>query len=126
VKNTRIGIKSIKESLDEFKNYWKKIENGKRIEKKEALYFENTSALRSALTTKRIELLRTITEHKPKSIYELAKILKRDIKNVNDDIKLLSKLGLLELKRSKTDKERLEPVVGYDKIMIEIEMDLQV
>ena len=125
VKNIRIGIKSIKESLDEFKDYWKKIENGEKVEKKEALYFESISALRSVLTAKRIELLRAIAEHKPKSIYELAKILNRDIKNVNDDIKLLSELGLLELKRSKTNKEKLEPVVGYDKIMIEIDLNVK-
>jgi len=37
---------------------------------------------------------------------------------VNGDIKLLSELGLLELKRSKTNKEKLEPVVGYDKIRL--------
>jgi len=47
----------------------------------------------------------------------------RDLKNVNEDVKLLSELGLLELKKSKTDKERIEPVIEYDRIMIEIDLD---
>ncbi len=123
VRNIRIGIKSIKDSLNEFKYYWEKIEKGKEIEKKEALYFESIVVLRSVLTAKRIELLKAIASHKPKSIYELSKIVNRDLKNVNEDIKLLSELGLVELKKSKTDKERVEPVIKYDKIMIEIDLN---
>ncbi len=123
VRNIKIGIKSIDDSLNEFKDYWEKIEKGEKVERKEALYFENIATLRSVLTTERIRLLKSIAEHKPKSIYELSKIVNRDLKNVNDDIKLLSELGLLELKKIKTDKERLEPVIEYDKIMIEIDLN---
>lgn len=123
VRNIKIGIKSTEDSLNEFKDYWKKIEKGEKVEKKEALYFESLNVLRSILTTKRIELLKAIAKHKPKSIYELSKIVNRDLKNVNEDVKLLSELGLLELKKSKTDKERIEPVIEYDRIMIEIDLD---
>ena len=123
VRNIRIGIKSVEESLNEFKDYWKKIENGEKVEKKEALYFESISALRNVLTTKRIELLKAIAKYKPKSIYELSKIVNRDLKNVNEDVKILSELGLLELEKSKTDKERIKPIIEYDRIMIEIDLD---
>lgn len=123
VRNIKIEIKSTEDSLNEFKDYWKNIEKGEKVEKKEALYFESLNVLRSVLTTKRIELLKAIAKHKPKSIYELSKIVNRDLKNVNEDVKLLSELGLLELKKSKTDKERIEPVVEYDRIMIEIDLD---
>ena len=123
VRNIKIGIKSVEDSLKEFKDYWKKTEKGEKVEKKEALYFESIKALRSVLTTKRIELLKAIAKHKPKSIYELSKIVDRDLKNVHEDIRLLSDLGLLELKKSKTDKERLEPVIEYDRIMIEIDLN---
>jgi len=122
-RNIKIGIKSVKDSLNEFKNYWEKIEKGENVDKKEALYFEDITALRSVLTTKRIELLKAIVKHKPKSIYELSKIVNRNLKNVDADVKLLSDLGLLELKKSDTDKERLEPVVEHDKIMIEIDLN---
>ena len=123
VRNIKIGIKSIDDSLNEFKDYWEKIEKGEKVERKEALYFESIATLRSVLTTERIRLLKSIAKHKPKSIYELSKIVNRDLKNVNDDIKLLSELGLLELKKIKTDKERLEPVIEYDRIMIEIDLN---
>ena len=73
------------------------------------------------LTRKRLELLRAIREHRPDSIYELAKILKRDLKNVTEDVKFLSQLGLVKLKKSQVDKKKKStPVVDYSKISFEI------
>jgi predicted transcriptional regulator len=39
-----------------------------------------------ALTEKRLELLKTIKDRKPSSIYELAKLSGRDLKNVLQDV----------------------------------------
>jgi predicted transcriptional regulator len=59
-------------------------------------------------------------EHKPKSVYELARILERDLKNVNQDLKLLSEIGLVALEKRETDKKRIVPHVDYSKILLEI------
>ena len=120
VKNIKVGIKSLEDSLNEFALTWKKLEKGEEVKKHEAIYFENIDALRSVLTDKRLEVLRAIRKHKPGSIYELAKILGRDLKNVNDDVKLLADLGFVKLEKIKTDRKRTVPTVDYGKITLEI------
>ena len=66
---------------------------------------------------------KNIKDHKkehPPSIYKLAKILKRDIKNTFDDVQYLAEVGLLELKKTKEGREKITPLVNYDKILLEI------
>ena len=120
VKNIKVGIKSLEDSLNEFAVTWKKLENEEKIDKHKALYFESIDALRSVLTNKRIEILRTIKKQKPGSIYELAKILGRDLKNVNEDVKLLADLDFVTLEKVKTDRKRTVPTVDYGEITMEI------
>ena len=53
----KIGIKSLKESLNEFKDYWRKIENGEKVKKKEAVYFESKSVLENTIASGQFEEL---------------------------------------------------------------------
>jgi predicted transcriptional regulator len=76
--------------------------------------------MRASLTNNRLLILKAIREHKPKSVYGLAKILGRDMKNVKQDLKLLSEIGLVTLERRETDKKRSIPHVDYSKILLEI------
>ena len=69
---------------------------------------------------KRLELLHVIKEQEPNSVYELAKILKRDIKNVNDDIELLKNIALVSITKAREGRGRVIPRVNYDKIQLEI------
>lgn len=120
VKKIDIGIKGLKESLNDFADTWKKIESGKKVKKEEGIYFNSIDTMRAVLTNKRLQILKVIRERKPESIYELAKILGRDIKNVNQDLKLLSDVGLVTLEKTETDKKRVVPHVDYAKILLEI------
>jgi len=120
VKKIDIGIKGLKESLKDFADTWKKLEAGKKTTKEEGIYFDSIDTMRAVLTNKRLLILRTIRERHPASVYELAKILKRDIKNVNQDLALLSDVGLVTLEKTETDKKRIVPHVDYNKILLEI------
>jgi predicted transcriptional regulator len=120
VKKIDIGIKGLKESLKDFADTWKKLEGGKKTTKEEGIYFDSIDTMRAVLTNKRLLILRTIREHHPASVYELAKILKRDIKNVNQDLALLSDVGLVTLEKTETDKKRVVPHVDYNKILLKI------
>jgi len=122
VKNIRVAIKPLEHSLREFADTWKKLEKGKEVRKHRAVYFESIDALRTVLTDKRLELLKAIKENSPSSIYELAKIVGRNIKNVNEDVKLLADLGFLKLEKRKTDRKRTIPTVDYSSIMLEIRL----
>jgi len=120
VKKIDIGIKGLRESMKDFAETWKSLETGRKVKKNEGIYFDSIDNMRASLTNNRLLILKTIREHKPKSVYELARILGRDLKNVNQDLKLLSEIGLVNLERRETDKKRIIPHVDYSKILLEI------
>lgn len=94
------------------------LKGGKKIKKSRGIYFENLATFRRALTEKRLEMLHVIKEKHPSSVYELAKTLDRDIKNVTVDLEYLKKIGLVRIKRSKEKRERVIPEVNYDAIKL--------
>lgn len=120
VKKIDIGIKGLKESLKDFAETWKKLEAGKKVKREEGIYFDSIDTMRVVLTNKRLQILKVIREQKPSSVYKLTKLLGRDLKNVNQDLKLLSEVGLVTLEKTETDKKRVIPHVDYSKILLEI------
>ena len=120
VKNIKIEIKSGDELFREVKDVWEKTEKGETLKRREGIYFENLGAMRKVLTENRLNILKTIRREHPSSIYELAKLLKRDVKNTFDDIHFLADVGLIELKKTKEGRERNTPFVNYEKILLEI------
>jgi len=120
VKRIDIGIKRLEDSLKDFAETWKSVETGKKVRKEEGIYFESIDDMRSVLTNNRLSILRAIRENKPKSVYELSKMLGRHLKNVNEDLKLLAEIGLVTLEATKKDRKRITPHVDYAKITLEI------
>ncbi|MEW6665112.1 MAG: ArsR family transcriptional regulator [Thermodesulfobacteriota bacterium] len=84
------------------------------------LNFDSINTMRAVLTNNRLLILKTIRERKPDSVYELAKTLERDLKNVNQDLRLLAEVGLVTLERTDADRKRVVPHVDYGKILLEI------
>ncbi|OGP64431.1 MAG: hypothetical protein A2169_01225 [Deltaproteobacteria bacterium RBG_13_47_9] len=120
VKRIDIGIKRLEDSLRDFADAWRDLETGKRVKKEKGIYFDSIDDMRAVLTNNRLMILRVIKENKPRSVYELSKKLGRDLKNVNQDLKLLADIGLVTLEATKTDKRRIRPHVDYGKITLEI------
>jgi len=120
IRKIEIGIKPLKESLREFATVWDKLHRGEKVEKRSGIYFESVDDMRKVLTNKRLTILKVIKEEEPKSVYELARVLGRDLKNVNQDLKMLVDIGLVTVEAIKDDKKRIVPHVQYDKILIEI------
>jgi len=92
VKKVKIGIESMEEVLRDTGEVMKKIKHGDKGKpvKEPGVYFTSFEAFRKALTLKRLELLRLIKIKKPSSINEFARIAKRDVKNITDDVKYLA------------------------------------
>jgi len=117
VKKVKIGFKDVKTALKEFAERAEAIERGEMVKKESGVYFTSFEAFRKVFTPKRLELLHTIKTRKPSSINELARMAKRDVKNVADDVKYLEQIGLIEKKET---NKKIAPVIKYDKIELEI------
>ncbi len=90
---------------------------------KEEFDFEGISSLRQILSNEKARILSVIKNQNPKSIYELAKILNRGFKSVNDDIKLLERFGFIELIEEKTkNRIRHKPEIIVDTITIHLKV----
>jgi len=117
VKRIKIGIKDLKTILDDFVKTGEAIQRGEKVKKERGVYFTSFEAFRKVLTPKRLELLHIIKTKKPSSINELARLAKRDIKNVAQDVKYLEQMGLIETKGT---ARKIKPFITYDKIALEI------
>lgn len=117
VKKIKIGIKDVKTALKEFAEKAEAIKRGETVKKETGVYFTSFEAFRKILTPRRLELLHIIKTRKPSSINELARMAKRDIKNIAEDVKYLERIGLIEKKE--TDN-KTAPVTKYDRIELEI------
>ncbi|MFH1053742.1 MAG: hypothetical protein V1740_04995 [Candidatus Woesearchaeota archaeon] len=115
IRKVKIEIKSLVKSLNEFAETFEKVRKGEYVEPKEVVSFTNFDVFRSFFTDKRMQLLKIIKEKKPKSIYQLAKLAKRNYKNVYDDVKLLKYYGLVTNKDNKvrTDFDKIEVDVVF-------------
>ncbi|MDO8127729.1 MAG: hypothetical protein Q6359_10955 [Candidatus Brocadiales bacterium] len=120
IKRVRIGIKNFREILQDFVETGKAVERGERVKKEAGIYFESVEAMRKALTTKRLELLRLIKKHHPKTLHELSRLAERDLKNVAQDVELLKNLGLIGVKKEKEGRREVSPSVDYDAIELMI------
>jgi len=119
VKKVKIGIKSIEEVPRDTLEVMKKVERGEKMKpvKEPEVYFTSFEAFRKALTPKRLELLHLIKAKHPSFIIELARIAKRDVKNITDDVKYLAQIGLVVKKET---NRKTAPVIAYDKLLLEI------
>lgn len=109
---------TIFESGGAFSAFFKKFSG----EKKE-YDFDGIAALRKLLSNEKARLLHVIKSKKPTSLYQLAKFLKRDIKAVKRDIRLLERFGFIDLIAEKSgNREKLKPIVVVDALYINLKI----
>ncbi|HLC77164.1 MAG TPA: hypothetical protein VJH04_03080 [archaeon] len=67
------------------------------------------NTLEKVLTPSRMNLIRTIRESNPKSVSNLARLVKRPIEAVSRDLSILENYGIMEFVRNgKTKKPKIE------------------
>lgn len=82
---------------------------------------EDIGLLRKLFSNQKTRILYTLKKEKPKSIYDLARILKRDFKSVYRDLKLLERFGFIEfVAEKKGDRESLKPVLRIETLYLQI------
>ncbi len=122
VRKLVIGVRNVDGWARDLKRDLRRSASHQRVKAGESLYFEDAAALRNFFSDRRLELLRAIRHHHPRSIKELAERVGRDLKNVNADIHYLAQLGLVELEAESgpRTKGRKAPRVLCDEIELHI------
>ena len=121
-KTLTIRIKTFDEALEDFRRTYKSVQAGKSAVAEEALYFTSIEAARKLLTRSRLALLHAIRQHRPRSIYQLAKLVGRNLKNVQTDLQLLERYGLVRFEEARGDSNRRvkAAIVPFEEIAVKI------
>ena len=118
----RIGIRSRQQSYGAARHALQRAEKDGGSGREAGLYFESLDDLRRMLTSRRLDLLAAILHHRPGSVTELARFVRRDLKNVSDDLALLHQLGLVEFTPGAGHGNARAPVVPYSEIDLTIDL----
>jgi predicted transcriptional regulator len=84
------------DALDRFEAAWNRLAEGRAVAPLRVLTVQSLPLLLKTLTPARWSLLERLGREGPVTIYELAKRLERDYKNVHTDVTQLAALGLIE------------------------------
>ena len=90
----RVG--DARDALDRFEAAWNRRNEGRKLDRLRVLSLEDLPLLLKTLTPARWELVDRLRDAGPLSIYQLAKLLGRDYKNVHTDVSALARIGVIE------------------------------
>ena len=120
-KTLTIEIKPAGEALESFGQTFKALEAGRQVSRRQGVYFTSIEAARNLLTPSRLALLRAIRAKRPGSVYELAKLVERDLKNVQGDLQTLERYGLVRLNMSRRPgRRKVVPQALFNQIALKI------
>lgn len=84
-----------------------------KLQNKTIVYFDSLGSFRSFMTIQKLEILALVAETKPKSIYELAKMLGRSIAPVQKDCQVLGAAGFIVFEKEKGGRGTLKPKLAF-------------
>jgi len=85
-----------RDALDRFEAAWNRVAEGARVAPLRVLTLRDLPLLLRTLTPARWALVERLKKEGPLSVYQLAKRLQRDYKNVHTDVAQLVRLGIVE------------------------------
>jgi predicted transcriptional regulator len=91
-----IRLGAAADALDRFEAAWNRVQEGRAMRPLEILTFADLPLALKTLSPARWTLLQDLRQKGRASIYELAKRLQRDYKNVHTDVTRLAAIGLIE------------------------------
>ena len=108
MKTVTFSIRPLGEVADDFSKTFEALRTGRRTSKesRDEVGFTSIEAARNFLTRERLSLMRTIRTRHPGSLYELAKMVKRDFKNIQEDIRILERHGLVRISNEPRGKRK--------------------
>ena len=119
MKKLIVSIKSSGETLTDFKKALKEARKGRLKEDHFELSFDNKKDFDRFV--KNLGVLSAILIHKPKSVYELAKLVDMDVSNLNKLILFFEVVGAIRIKTSTSGGRTVKtPVVEYEQIEFDL------
>lgn len=119
MKKLVVSIKSSGDTLSDFKKALKNARKGQLKNDHFELSFDNKKDFDRFV--KNLGILSAILTHKPKSIYELAKLVDMDVSNLNKLIMFFVAAGAITLKTSTVSGRTIKtPIVGYRHIEFDL------
>jgi len=117
MKKLIISLKTSTQVIEDFKSAFKKAKMGKLDDHFE-ISFDNKSDFNKFI--RNIEILTFILHHHPGSVYELAKLMGKDVSNLHKIILFYQNLGVIKILKKKNGRENNKPVVEFDKIEFDL------
>ena len=119
MKKLIVSIKSSSETLSDFKKALKNARKGRLKGDHCELSFDNKKDFDRFI--RNLGILSTILVHKPKSVYELAKLVDMDVSNLNKIILFFETVGAIRIKTSTLSGRTVKtPVVEYEQIEFDL------
>lgn len=85
-----------------------------KIQPKNVVYFDSLASFRNFMTIQKIEILTLVAEEKPKSVYELSKMLNRSIAPVQKDCQMLEAAGFIVFEKEKGGRGAMAPKLTFN------------
>lgn len=123
MKTVSFSIRPFSDVTDDFTRTFEALRSGRRVPTgpREEVGFTSLEAARNFLTRERLALLRAIRTRHPESLYELAKMVGRDFKNVQEDIRMLERHGLVRITKLPRGSRKVKvPRVPFEEIALKI------
>lgn len=115
-----IRIKSLDRVLRNFVEVGNRVRRGKEVCPQKGTYVADVGIARAIFTESRLRIIRVLKEKSPRSIYDLAKLINRDFKNVYDDVDFLAQIGMIKMEERKTGRKQKKPILVCDKILFQM------
>ena len=100
-KTVPFTVRPEEDVLSQFAQTYRALRVGRRVAPHDGVSFTSIEAARNFLTPARLALLRAVRRRQPGSVYALAKMVGRDLKNVQQDRKILEQHGLIKVTRAR-------------------------
>ena len=94
VSKVTLHVGSISDMGRRFTNAWNRAASGKKVDETHVTFLDLQTLLET-LSLRRLELLKYVHQHGAENVKQLAAALKRDYKNVHQDVAVLESAGLL-------------------------------
>lgn len=115
MKHLIVSLKTSNEILDDFKKAFRRTRKGKAKKPHFEISFDNKKDFDRFV--RNLDVLKYILIFRPKSIYELAKLAKIDVSNLNKIILFFEEVGALKVKTAKVSGRMVRtPMVEYDTV----------